>query len=138
MEKKVHIIIDPKDLRNDFRSLIEIFKPIIAEVEVSEAIGEDESKVVATYSVADWQKGITRVGSGFYGYSELIELALYDNNGGFRYMQLRHIVSNGYGAMYRDQSVGNIIVEVMKSYIWSEFDMSKESDRVALANMFNN
>ena len=136
------------ELKNNFDSLMAILTPFVDSVEVSEPVGDDESEVVKTYEVAEWKKGIHRVGSGFYGYSDLIELVAkrkYNEHGyclGYMFdslhtIQLRLIVSNGYGRMYCNKPIGHVIVEVCANNRWTDYDMTKDADKVAFADYMN-
>lgn len=131
-EKDKTILAD--SLKNDFSSLMDILSPFIEEVEVSKVSGED-TEVVATYPVSEWKKGVHEVGSGFYGKSDLLELSTKVDSG-IDMIQLRRYTSNGYGAMYQNQPVGHVIVEVLTND-WKDYDMKSEKDRKALADFLN-
>lgn len=129
--------IDADSLKNDFDSLMAVLSPMVEQVEVSKPVGDDGSEVDKTYKVSDWKKGVHEVGSGFYGKSDLLELAT-KRDSGVDVIQLRKYTSNGYGAAYNNQPVGHVIVEVMKNNRWHDFDMKKEGDRKALVKFLNN
>lgn len=139
--------INASDLKNDFESLITVLTPFVDEVEVSEPLGDDASETVATYKLSEWKKGIHRVGNGFYGVDDLIELSPkykvneYGKPIGAMFdifsIQLRRVLSSGYGTMYRDKPIGSIIVEVCANNRWKDYDMRKENDKIALADYLN-
>lgn len=129
--------INVDSLKNDFDSLMAAFSPMVEQIEVSKSVGDDESEVDKTYKVSEWKKGVHEVGSGFYGKSDLLELAT-KRDSGVDAIQLRKYTSNGYGAAYNNQPIGHVIVEVMKNNQWHNFDMKKEGDRKALVKFLNN
>lgn len=140
--------IEFTDLKNNLDCLVSVLTPFVDKVEVSEPIGDDYSEVVKSYDIAEWKKGFHRVGSTFYGYDDLLEMSAkfkYNEHGmcigsyfdGLQCIQLRFIVSNGYGRMYCNRAVGHIIVEVCRNNRWTEYDMTNDTDKMSLANFLN-
>lgn len=77
----------------------------------------DDSEKVSCLSEA-----LTVVGDSYYGTHMLMEAVLNDS----RLIQVRKVLTKGYGTAYRDRRVNAFIAQVCESNRWSEFEIDKE------------
>ena len=66
--------------------------------------------------VSDLMRSLVTVGDGYTGNDTLMEAMLNDG----RYLQVRKILSNGFGTAYRQRRLNAFVAQICESNRWSE------------------
>lgn len=74
-------------------------------------------------TVSAFKDALSVVGDSYYGTDVLMEAVLNDS----RLIQVRKLLTKGYGTAYRDKRVNAFIALVCESNRWSEFDIDEEN-----------